>query len=87
MPFFGHTAIHKPQPLHRSISIIILPAIFSSCVLRIAYIVLSASGGLRVGTPKSFNHQSIKDFNRADCFCKGERRHVMGWKGNIVYSR
>ena len=28
MLFFGHTTTHKPQPLHRSVSIIILPAIF-----------------------------------------------------------
>jgi hypothetical protein len=35
MQLFGHTATHRPQPLHRSILIIILPAIF-----RIAYIVL-----------------------------------------------
>jgi len=26
---FGHTVIHKPQPLHRSAFIMILPAIFS----------------------------------------------------------
>jgi hypothetical protein len=30
MPFFGHTATHSPQPLHRSISITILPAIMHS---------------------------------------------------------
>jgi len=36
--FFGHTTTHKPQPLHRSVSIIILPAILS---IRIAYILFS----------------------------------------------
>ena len=25
--FFGHTVMHKPQPLHRSVSIMIFPAI------------------------------------------------------------
>ena len=28
MLFFGHTIMHRPQPLHRSILIIILPAIW-----------------------------------------------------------
>ena len=36
--FLGHTTTHKPQPLHRSVSIIILPAILS---IRIAYLLFS----------------------------------------------
>jgi len=29
MPSLGQTVTHNPQPLHRSVSIVILPAIFS----------------------------------------------------------
>ena len=36
--FLGHTVTHKPQPLHRSVSIIILPAILS---IRNAYILFN----------------------------------------------
>jgi len=31
--FFGHTATHKPQPLHRSVSIMILPAILITYIV------------------------------------------------------
>lgn len=43
MQLFGHTTTHKPQPLHRSVSITILPAIFR-IVYCISYFVSRFTG-------------------------------------------
>ena len=82
--FFGHTVTHKPQPLHRSVSIIISPAIF---IYRIAYIVLRIV--LRdthpfsvVGTTKDESRTTQREIqptnsNKAGLYCKVKRRLSM----------
>jgi len=56
MPFFGHTDMHSPQPLHRSISIIILP------VILVLYLFLT----MRI-TRDEIN---LSHFNKAVRLCK-----------------
>jgi choline-glycine betaine transporter len=67
MPFLGQTVTHKPQPLHRSVSIVILLAIFSFFISTYdsSYLILTVPQGLC---------KEKRDRERAQLASKGGKR-------------